>query len=224
MRVKILQILNHADLELPPEINRQEVIYKITEFLGFWRKWNQKINLTSEKDEEKVLERHIFDSLQYARAINPKGKIIDIGSGSGFPGIPLKIIFPGLDLTLVESRRKRVSFLRELIRGMKLEKIEVVNARAEDLGKKEEFHRQFDAVLFRAVGKLEYCIEIGEPFLAESGKIIVMKEMNILPKSISNKMGDKFRIVEENPVKNFNGVGSTLLSFGKVPHGTIEGK
>ena len=145
-------------------------------------------------------------------------------SGSGFPGIPLKIVFPELDLTLVEGRRKRASFLRELVRSLKLEKIEVVNARAENLGKKKEFQGQFKAILFRAVGKLEYCIEIGEPFLRESGRIIIMKEMGISPKNIANNIGDKFRLINQKPIKNFYGVNSVLMTFEKVPRGTIEGK
>lgn len=216
MNEKILQILNHPDLEIPSDFDHHNIAEQLIEFIRLWKKWNDKINLTSEHEGEKIIERHIFDSLQYAKAINPRGKTIDIGSGSGFPGVPIKILYSGLDLTLVESRRKRANFLRELIRTMNWEEISVVHGRAEDLGRKKGYFGKFDVVLFRAVGKLNYCVEIGEPFLKNFGKIIIMKKKDALIYKNLKKMSHIFRLNEEKPVKCFDRVNSVLLIFEKV--------
>ena len=110
----------------------------------------------------------MFDSLQYTRALQPNFRVMDIGSGAGFPGIPLKIIFPEINLVLVESQRKRCSFMETAIREIGLEGAEVINVRAEDLSREKE--GQFDAVIFRAVSGLKPCLILGNRFLAPRRK------------------------------------------------------
>ena len=107
--MNIREILEDSRLDIPP-VN-QFIISQFKVYLDLLVKWNQKINLTSEKAPKEILERHIFDSLQYARVLFLKDEIADIGSGAGFPGMPLKIIYPDLKITLIESQRKRCSFL-----------------------------------------------------------------------------------------------------------------
>lgn len=180
---------------------------RIQLFLDLLVKWNDKINLTAEKDPEDILKRHVFDSLQYCRALKPDFRVMDIGSGAGFPGIPLKIIFPEMPLVLVESQRKRCSFLETAIRGLKLDRAEVINARAEDLPAHQE--GQFDAVIFRAVSGVEPCLALGERFLAPGGKLVLKKPPNAtLPKSTLS-------LQEEIPITSFHGLVSSLLIYEK---------
>ena len=113
----ILNILQDPRLSLNIECSGI-VESKIQQYLELLVKWNYKLNLTAEKDPDSILKRHVFDSLQYSRALKPDFRVMDIGSGAGFPGIPLKIIFPEMALVLVESQRKRCSFMETVVREL----------------------------------------------------------------------------------------------------------
>ncbi|GJL78828.1 MAG: hypothetical protein NPINA01_18170 [Nitrospinaceae bacterium] len=183
-------------------------------FLSEWTRWNDKINLTSEKSETAVIERHIFDSLQYARAVkDDQGAVMDIGSGAGFPGIPLKVIFPGLFFVLVESQRKRANFLRSCVRSMDLQKIEVLNQRAEEISSK--YFEKFDLVLFRAVGEISYCLKMATPFLKVGGQVVIKKEPEA-SKPESLLQDEKiFEFSHETLLKGGSGATSKLMVFNK---------
>lgn len=190
------------------------MIDRFQEFGSVLQKWNDKINLTSEKDALQILEKHVFDSLQYLRWLAPSHKTLDIGSGAGFPGIPIKIIHPDLDLTLVESQRKRCNFLREAIRSLKLEKIEVVEGRAEGFSDQETFSGKFDRVIFRGFSSLDTCLVAGLPFLKTSGKIILKKSPEEIPDSTDEAFKNA-RIIESKEVEGFNGQGSLMMVIEK---------
>ena len=111
---KILDILNDPRLDLSRFQFSEQTIGRFQKFLGVLDKWNGKINLVSEKDASLILEKHVFDSLQYLRWLEPSHKTLDIGSGAGFPGLPVKIILPDFDMTLLDSQRMRCNFLRLL--------------------------------------------------------------------------------------------------------------
>ncbi len=176
-------------------------------YLDLLVKWNQKINLTAEKDSESILKRHIFDSLQYSRALKPNFLVMDIGSGAGFPGIPLKIIFPEMSLVLVESQRKRYSFLETVVRELRLDRTEVINARAEDIPVQQE--GRFDAVIFRAVSGVKPCLALGERFLATGGRVVLKKSPNeTLPES-------KLSLKAEIAITSYQGAISSLLIYEK---------
>ena len=130
MQGPILHILQDPRLGL--DVEASLVVSRIEQYLQLLLKWNQKINLTAEKDPEEILKKHVFDSLQYARAIEPGFRMMDIGSGAGFPGILLKIIFPQLQLVLLESQRKRCSFLETVVRDLEMEQVKVFNARVRE--------------------------------------------------------------------------------------------
>lgn len=138
---------------------------------------NKVMNLTAITEFNEVLEKHFEDSLSLIRAIdlrNPQ-TVLDLGTGAGFPGIPLKIAFPELKITLADSLNKRILFLQDVIRELGLEKIETVHGRAEDLAKNSNFREQFDLCVSRAVANLstlsEYCL----PFVKIGGKFISYK-------------------------------------------------
>ncbi|MCL6558280.1 MAG: 16S rRNA (guanine(527)-N(7))-methyltransferase RsmG [Firmicutes bacterium] len=139
---------------------------------------NKNVNLTSIVEEKEVAVKHFLDSLTCLRALefDKKLKLMDIGTGAGFPGIPLKIVRPELEVTLVDSLDKRVSFLKQVISQLSLEKIEAVHARAEEIGRKNAYREKYDRVTARAVAGLgvlaEYClpvVRIGGYFLAMKG-------------------------------------------------------
>ena len=139
-------------------------------FLNEWKRWSLKINLTAETDELSVINKHIYESLQYTRAISPSGSLIDIGSGSGFPAIPIKVLFPKLDVILIESQRKRANFLKAAIRSMGLSAIQCVHGRIEDF---PEFLGRYDFVTLRHVLEPNLSLELGSGLLNEGGSLLL---------------------------------------------------
>ena len=159
--MNIKEILEDPRLNISPTAPPEQMVSQFGSYLDLLVKWNQKINLTSEKSSQDILLRHIFDSLQYAPVISPKDQIVDIGSGAGFPGIPLKIIYPELVATLIESQRKRCSFLETVIFELGLKATKVINDRAEKISPE----RLVEAVIFRGVSDIQSCLELAIPFL-----------------------------------------------------------
>ena len=172
-------------------------------------KWNQKSNLTAEKDREEILTKRVFDPLQYVRAIETGFRGMDIGSGAGFPGILLKIIFPQLQLVLLESQRKRWSFLETAVRDLKMEQVRVLNARAEDISGSQA--GQFDVVVFRAVSGVQQCLHLSTRFLPSGGKVVLKKSPE------ENQLGShpEFSLQKEVAITSYHGVVSSLLVFEK---------
>jgi 16S rRNA (guanine527-N7)-methyltransferase len=149
-------------------------------------KWNQLVNLTAITRYEDVQIKHFLDSLTVTLAFkylknNPPERVIDIGTGAGMPGIPLKIIFPSIKLTLVESIAKKTSFLQYVIDQLEFKDIEVVTARAEDIGRKEKYREQFDLVTGRAVAALPTLLELTLPFCKSGGIFVAQKQAQAKP-------------------------------------------
>ncbi len=156
---------------------KEEEINKFIEYKKLLKEWNEKINITSITDDIEIDIKHFIDSLTplLTGLFNEKKKIIDIGTGGGFPGVPLKIVRNELDITLLDSLNKRIIFLNEVINSLGLKEIEAVHKRAEELSRKEEYREQYDICISRAVASLntlsEYCI----PFVKKGGYFISMK-------------------------------------------------
>ncbi len=142
---------------------------------------NEKINLTAITEWQDVLEKHFLDSLAIAQVLPTRASglsLIDIGSGAGFPGIPLKIAFPGLEITLMDTLKKRVGFLEEVIRALELEDITAIAARAEDLGRDPAHRMHYDMAVSRAVAVLPLLLEYATPFLKTGGEFVAYKSGN----------------------------------------------
>lgn len=146
--------------------------------------WNQRINLTTITEREQVETRHFLNSLAVHTAL-PAGtlsggaRVIDIGSGGGFPGLPLRIAFPQIRLTLAESAGKRAAFLRHVIEAIGLSSVEVRSGRAEDLGREPQLREGFDVVLARAVAKLPVLAELMLPFCRVGGLVVAHKGSDV---------------------------------------------
>jgi 16S rRNA (guanine527-N7)-methyltransferase len=143
-------------------------------------KWNKKINLTAITDEKEVVVKHFYDSLTASFDLPFAGplKVCDVGSGAGFPGIPLKILFPNLKLTIIDSLEKRLKFLDHLIDALGLQDVHLEHERAETFGHRKDAREQFDRVLARAVAHLSVLSEYCLPLVRTGGFLVAMKGLN----------------------------------------------
>ena len=141
--------------------------------------WNENVNLTAITEEKEIIYKHFIDSLSVNKYLTNKEKIMDIGTGAGFPGIPLKIFNEDLNFILVDSLNKRINFLEEVKNELNLNKLELVHARAEELAKNKNYRENMDIVVSRAVARLRILAEYMLPFVKKNGICICMKGPNI---------------------------------------------
>ena len=153
---------------------------KIYQFRELILSWNEKINLTSITDEEEMYIKHFIDSYMITKIdIKLKKKrILDVGTGAGFPGIPLALLYKDASFTLVDSLNKRINFLEIVKSDLSLDNVELIHARAEDLAKDADYRQQFDVVLSRAVSNLSVLLEYTLPFVRIGGHFIAYKGSN----------------------------------------------
>lgn len=189
---------------------------QIQQFMGYYNiliEWNKVMNLTTIIDFSDVIDKHFIDSLEIIKVLDLKNcsKCIDVGTGAGFPGIPIKIMYPELDIILLDSLNKRIKFLNEVIQALDLSSISAVHGRAEEYGKKDDFREMFDIVVSRAVANLaslsEYCI----PFAKKDGYFISYKSGNVLNEIELSK----------NAIMTLGGKLEKLEKF-KLPNTDIE--
>ena len=147
-------------------------------FYDYYRlliEWNEKINLTAITDEDEVAVKHFLDCLSIKALLPDGASVADVGTGAGFPGIPLKIANPTVNLTLVDSLNKRTKFLAEAVQKLNLENTEIIWGRAEDVGKDENHREKYDICVSRAVANLTTLCELCLPFVRVGGKLICLK-------------------------------------------------
>lgn len=156
--------------------NQLEKFYKYMQLL---LEWNKKINLTAITDEDEIILKHFVDSLTVLKYINENDRIIDVGTGAGFPGIPIAIMMPNVKITLLDSLNKRINFLNEVIKELDLKNVETIHSRSEDCGKDTLFREKYDIAIARAVANLSTLSEYLLPFVKIGGKMICMKGSEI---------------------------------------------
>lgn len=190
--------------------------------------WNEKMNLTAITDPKEIILKHFVDSLTIAKYVKEDKSIIDMGTGAGFPGIPIKIYRKDVKVVLADSLNKRIKFLDEVIDKLKLENVETIHCRAEELGKNKQYREKFDYATSRAVANLSTLLEYLMPFVKLNGKCIFMKtieveeELEKAKKAIKTLGGkiekvDKFEIPESDLGRSIIIVKKEKITPSKFP-------
>ncbi|MBE6157690.1 MAG: 16S rRNA (guanine(527)-N(7))-methyltransferase RsmG [Firmicutes bacterium] len=195
--------LKQLDIELS-----EEKLNKLEKFYNLLVEWNQKINLTRIIEKEDVYLKHFYDSLTITKVVNLKEieTLCDVGTGAGFPGIVLKIVYPNLKITLIDSLLKRVNYLNEIIKELDLKDIKAIHTRA------EEHKEKYDIITARAVANIEKLLKYTMHLVNKNGKLIAMKgnieeELNLdVQKNINRKYKieqiEKFTLPKENSARS----------------------
>ncbi len=153
----------------------EKIIVCFERYLQELRKWNQKINLTAIRSEKEITLKHFVDSFSVYPYLDQRSSVLDIGSGAGFPGIPLKMVQPSLRMTMIDSVLKKVDFQRHIIRMLGLKGIEAIHSRIQDRRVLEDLGGRFDFILSRAFSDLRTFLLLASPFLKKKGTAIIMK-------------------------------------------------
>lgn len=165
--------------------------------------WNEKINLTAITDKDEVYLKHFYDSVApilQGLIENQPIRLLDIGAGAGFPSLPMKILFPELDVTIIDSLNKRINFLHLLAEELGLDGVHFYHGRAEDFGQDKAFRAQFDLVTARAVARMQVLSELTIPYLKVGGRLLALKASNA-PEELEeakNALNLLFSKVEDN--------------------------
>ncbi|KXT84797.1 rRNA small subunit 7-methylguanosine (m7G) methyltransferase GidB [Streptococcus sp. DD11] len=192
------QILSQQGIELT---NHQKAQFE--RYFELLVAWNEKINLTAITEKKEVYLKHFYDSIApvLQGLIENRGlKLLDIGAGAGFPSLPMKILCPQLDVTIIDSLNKRINFLKLLAEELGLEQVHFYHGRAEDFAQDKAFRAQFDIVTARAVARMQVLAELTIPYLKVSGKLLALKASNA-PEELEeakNALSLLFSKVEDN--------------------------
>ena len=215
-------VLEHSELlvnaaeKINIEIDKIQ-IEKFDLYMKLLLEWNQKINLTAIIEEKEIILKHFIDSLTCAKYINLGDKIIDVGAGAGFPGIPIKLVNTSVNsILLMDSLNKRIKFLKEIIDKLKLEGISAVHGRAEDMGNNYEYREKFDVVVARAVSKLSVLVEYCLPFAKIGGRMLSMKGGDVEEEV---KQAQKAIRILGGEVVNIEKIS---LPFSEIRHSIVE--
>ena len=190
---------NEKYLNFPFSVEQLEQFF---EYMNLLIEWNKKMNLTAIVEPNEIIIKHFIDSITILKEINNNSKIIDVGTGAGFPGVPLSIMNTTLKITLADSLNKRLIFLNEVVNQLGLKNIEIIHARAEELGQNKKYRENFDVATSRAVANLSTLSEYLIPLVRKDGKIISMKaggaqeEIETAKKAIKI-LGGKIERIEE---------------------------
>ena len=202
-------------------INLSEIQLKqFYNYMNLLIEWNKKINLTAITEPDEIILKHFVDSLTISRYISDGTKVVDVGTGAGFPGIPLKIVRQDVDITLLDSLQKRINFLDEVINELNLEKITTIHSRVEDFGKNKKYREEFDIATSRAVANLSTLSEYLLPLVKVGGKVISMKGSLIQEELENSKnaikiLGGKIEKVDEFDLPNSD-ISRNIVLIDKI--------
>jgi 16S rRNA (guanine527-N7)-methyltransferase len=168
------ELLNNGSIKLGITLTVEQT-NSVFIYLAELKKWSQKINLTAIKDERDIVIKHVLDSLSYLHGFTatPRLRLLDMGSGAGFPALPIKIAYPGISITMVDSVKKKASFLRHIIRILKLTETAVIDTRTKELP--VHFLATFDVVTARAFADMKSAIAEGMPLLKPGGILVLSR-------------------------------------------------
>ena len=182
------------------EISENE-IEKFYQYMKLLLEWNEKINLTAITDEEEIIKKHFIDSLTISKLIKEDTSVVDVGTGAGFPGMPLAIT-KKVNVTLVDSLNKRINFLNIVKDSIKLANVNTVHSRAEEVGQNEKYREKFDYAVSRAVAPINVLLEYMLPLVKVGGYCLCMKGPKVIDEmqgieNVAEKLGGKYIKLEE---------------------------
>lgn len=189
------------------------------EYMELLIEWNEKMNLTAIIEPEEIILKHFIDSITILKDIEDNSRVVDVGTGAGFPGIPLSIMNSTLKITLVDSLNKRLIFLQEVVNKLQLKNIEIIHARAEEFGQNKKYREGFEVATSRAVANLSTLSEYLLPLVKMGGKVVSMKaadaqeEINDAKKAIEVLGGAIEKIDEFNLPQT--DIGRTIITIRK---------
>lgn len=206
---------NDVNLELSEKQYEQFIKY-----MRLVQEWNEKINLTAIIEPNEIILKHFIDSITILKDIKDGSIVVDVGTGAGFPGIPLSIMNPTLKITLVDSLNKRLIFLQEVINELDLKNVELVHARAEEFGRNKKYREKFDVATSRAVANLATLSEYLLPLVKINGKAISMKAGNASQeiedaKKAIKTLGGNINNIEEFKLPQSD-IGRTIIIIDKI--------
>ncbi|EOS60117.1 16S rRNA (guanine(527)-N(7))-methyltransferase GidB [Firmicutes bacterium M10-2] len=169
-KLQFIQAIHELGIQLT-----QQQLEQFEQYMHMLQEWNEKMNLTAITEEEEVWEKHFYDSILPFASLDP-ASMCDVGSGAGFPGIPVKIAFPKCKMTLIEPLQKRCRFLEAVVEELGLDNVKIINERAEDYAK--DHRENFQIVSARAVAKLSILLELCIPLLKVNGIMVALKGKN----------------------------------------------
>lgn len=175
MKEKLYELCKNNEIDLSDKQLEQFQI-----FYDYMIEMNQVMNLTSITEEDEVILKHFYDSMSVVKYydFNQGENVIDVGTGAGFPGIPLAILLPGIQFTLMDSLNKRITFLKDVVEKCELKNVECIHSRAEELAKDEKYREKYDICVSRAVANLSILLEYCIPFIKKGGKFISYKSIS----------------------------------------------
>lgn len=195
----------------------QKQIDQFMKYKEILLEWNQKMNLTAIEDDKEIIIKHFLDSISCSKSevIVNSGRVIDVGTGAGFPGIPLKIIFPNIELTLLDSLNKRIGFLKEVGNQLGINDIEYVHGRAEDVGQNKNYREKFDFAVARAVAPLNILLEYCLPFVKVGGYFICQKGSKLIEEMEESKVA--LKVLGAEVIKQIE----VPLPFSDISHNIV---
>lgn len=179
----INKFCNNLDIELTKEMYEKIILYMETLI-----EYNTKINLTAIRDRDDIISRHFLDSISvFNYKIKHNCSLCDVGTGAGFPGIPIKIIRDDIKLDLIEATSKKTKFLEHIVNILKLTNVNIINDRVEDISRNKEFREKYDYVVSRAMARLNRLLELSFPLVKISGYYIALKGENVEQEILESK-------------------------------------
>lgn len=203
--MEYFQLMKEASLEVGLDLTEKQYNQFIT-YMKLLQEWNEKINLTAITEDEEVIKKHFIDCIKAfkSNAVKNAKSIIDVGTGAGFPGLPIAIMNPDINVTLLDSLNKRINFLNTVVSALELKNVITIHSRAEDGARKPEFRESFDVATSRAVANMAVLSEFCLPYVKVNGHFVALKgpaieeELRDGQKAISTLGGKLENIIEVN--------------------------